>query len=228
MGSPQDFYTIKKTVTKLIKNMVHLVYFPIAGRGELSRLIAKVGGIDDFSESTEVPDGINAAECGSPGSIPLLIDGDDLKMNESCAIEIYLASIAPKFASLTAKQRAKDHQFCMLKETCMGAIGEALFTDKKDKEGITAVVDKFFPLLEGILPSSGFVNGLADPTVADLTIVVLCEAYMPFGASYKYGEIDLAEKYPKLLAHSNRTKAVESVGNAISESSTMKAAAFEM
>jgi len=208
--------------------MVLLIYFPISGRGELARLIAKVGGINDFSETDKLPEGITAAECGSGGSLPILIDGDDLKMNESSAIEIYLASIAPKFSSLTAKQRAKDYQFCVLKETCLGALSKVLFTNKDDKEGINAVVDKFFPLLEGILPSTGFVNGLTDPTVADLAIVIIVEAYLPFGACFKYGEIDLAAKFPKLLAHSDRTKAVESVGNAVSESTSMKAAAFGM
>jgi len=201
--------------------MVHFVYFPIAGRGELCRLIAKVGGIEDFTESPEFPDGSTAADCGSGGSLPCLVDGD-LKMNESSAIEIYLASIAPKFADLTAKQRAKDTQFCLLKETCLAALAKVLFADKTDKEGLNAAADKCFPLLEGILPTTGFVNGLEYPTVADLAIVNICEAYLPFGACYKHGEVELAERFPKLLAHSERTKAVESVEDYVLASASMK------
>eukprot|EP00956_Cyclotella_meneghiniana_P030692 scaffold78063_cov72-Cyclotella_meneghiniana.AAC.3 len=203
---------------------MHLVYFPIAGRGELIRLIAKVGGVKDFSESTEMPEGITKEECGSPGSLPILIDGD-LKMNESVAIESYVASVAPKFSALTPKQRAKDAQFSCLKESCLGQFAKPLFNGK-DKEGIHAVAGKYFPVIESILPDSGFINGLDYPTVADLAVVVICEQYMPFGACYKHGEVDLAKSYPKLVAHSERVKAVDDVSKALSDSSTLGVAAF--
>ena len=205
---------------------MHLVYFPIAGRAELIRLIAKVGGVEDFSESTAMPEGVTKEECGSSGSVPILIDGD-LKMNESVAIESYVASLAPKFSALTPKQRAKDAQFSCIKETCLGQFAKPLFGGK-DKDGIQAVAKKYFPVIEGILPASGFVNGLDYPTVADLAVVVICEQFMPFGASYKHGEIDLAKSYPKLVAHSERVKAVGDVSKALSDSSTLKAAVSGM
>eukprot|EP00547_Thalassionema_nitzschioides_P007595 CAMPEP_0194207228 /NCGR_PEP_ID=MMETSP0156-20130528/6032_1 /TAXON_ID=33649 /ORGANISM="Thalassionema nitzschioides, Strain L26-B" /LENGTH=205 /DNA_ID=CAMNT_0038933941 /DNA_START=55 /DNA_END=672 /DNA_ORIENTATION=- len=199
-----------------------LVYLPIAGRGELSRLIAKVGGIEGFEEAAQLPDGITKAECGSASGVPLLVDGD-LKMNESTAIEMYLSSIAPKFASLTPKQRAKDAQFCCLKETCLGAVAKPLFGGK-DKEGIQAAWKKFLPVVEGILPKEGFVNGLDFPTVADLAIVNITMAYMPFGASLKPGEVDIEAEFPTLVAHAKRTMEVGEVGKAVSESTSMKAA----
>eukprot|EP00588_Corethron_pennatum_P011174 CAMPEP_0194276860 /NCGR_PEP_ID=MMETSP0169-20130528/9335_1 /TAXON_ID=218684 /ORGANISM="Corethron pennatum, Strain L29A3" /LENGTH=206 /DNA_ID=CAMNT_0039020673 /DNA_START=114 /DNA_END=734 /DNA_ORIENTATION=- len=194
--------------------MPHLVYFPIAGRGGLIRLIAEYGGVK-LTESTEMPDGVSKSECGSAGSIPILIDGD-LKMNESTAIEFYVASIAPKLAYLTPQQRGKDAQFCCIKETVLGGLGKVLFGDKS-KDDFHAVTDKFFPLIEGLLPAEGFVNGLDYPTVADLAVVIICDSYMPFGAAYKHGEIDLATKFPKLKAHSDRTKENDSVAAAVSK-----------
>eukprot|EP00956_Cyclotella_meneghiniana_P044775 scaffold335539_cov79-Cyclotella_meneghiniana.AAC.1 len=143
-------------------------------------------------------------------------------MNESVAIESYVASLAPKFSRLTPKQRAKDVQFCCLKETCLGQFAQYLFAGK-DKDGIQAVAKKYFPIIEGILPASGFVNGLDYPTVADLAVVVICEEYMPIGAALKHGEVDLARLYPKLVAHSERVKAFEDVAKALSDSTTLKA-----
>jgi glutathione S-transferase len=197
-----------------------LVYFPISGRGELSRLIAKAGGIEGFEDSPNLPEGVTAAECGSSGSLPVLIDGD-LKMNESVAIESYLASIAPKYASLTPKQRAKDYQLFSWKESFMPAVAGPLFGGK-DKEKIQAACDKFLPILEGILPESGFINGLDYPTPGDMAVFVIAEGYMPFGAAYKHGEVDLS-KYTKILGLAQRVKAAES---ACEESKTLKGSAF--
>jgi len=201
-----------------------LVYWGIAGRAELSRLIAAVGGITDFNESPELPEGVTKAECGSPSALPLLIDGD-LKMNESTAIEFYLSSIAPKFANLTPKQRAKDAQFCSLKETCLAGLAKPLFNGK-DKEGIQAMANKWFPVIEGLLPENGFVNGLEYPTVADLAILNICLAYMPFEAAYKHGEVDMTTQFPKLMAHAEKVKGVDEVAKIVGESSTLKAAGF--
>merc|ERR1712008_143886 len=142
------------------------------------------------------------------------------KMNESSAIEIYLAQVAPKYASLTPQQRAKDTQFCMLKETYCAALSPLLFGDK-NKEDIRAVIEKYFPVLEEILPESGFVNGLDYPTVADLAVLNICEGYIMYGAAYKYGEVDLGKEFPKLLAHSDRTKADTDVAKVVSESKSL-------
>lgn len=201
---------------------MQLIYFPIGGRGELIRLIAHVGGVEDFTETVEMPEGVTKAQCGSASSVPLLVDGE-LKMNESTAMEYYVALVAPKFAGLSPKQRAKDAQFCSLKETCIGAIAKPLFGGK-DKEGIVAAMDKFFPVIEGILPEDGFVNGLDHPTPADLAILNIVGVYMPFGAAYKIAEVDLEAKYPKLVAHAKRVKEVDAVAKYLEQSVSIEAA----
>merc|ERR1711935_93049 len=109
-------------------------------------------------------------------------------------------------AELTPQQRAKDAQFASIKEDVLGGIAGVLFGSKEPAE-IVAVVDKWFPVIEHILPDEGFVNGLASPTPADLAILNICTGFMPFGAGYKIGAIDLADKFPKLKAHADRTAA---------------------
>jgi len=203
--------------------MPQLIYFQIAGRGELIRLIAQVGGVE-LTESTEMPEGVTTAECGSSGSLPILIDGD-LKMNESTAIEYYVASIAPKFKDLTPTQRAKDAQFCSLKETLLTSVAKVMFSTK-DKDELIAAINKHWTIMEGIIPGEGFINGLTYPTAADLAVVIICEAYMPFLPAYKIAEIDLGAKFPKLKALNDRTLAVEEVAKAVNESTTLKTAAF--
>lgn len=205
-----------------------LIYFPVAGRGELTRLIAAVGGVELDQLPGGPPEGMTPAEFGSTGSVPLLLDGD-LKINESGAIEQYISLIAPKFADLTPKQRAKDAQFCQLKETYLQNFAKPLFSMSAEdraaganKDEILAIIDKFFIVLEGILPDDGFVNGLDFPTVADLAVVNAVEAYMPFGAVYKVCGLDVAAKYPKIGAHSERTKAVPEVAKALEESASLK------
>lgn len=206
-----------------------LVYFPIAGRGELSRLIAAVGGIEDFESDAVFPDGVTAKCCGSTGSMPCLVDGD-LKMNESGAIETYLGLVAPNFANLTPKQRAKDVQMSAMKETCLGAfagIGFPLSPEDRasgaKRDDMKALIDKYYSVIESNLPDEGFVNGLDGPTVADLAIVNMTTAYMIFGWAMKHGGVDLEKDYPKIHGLSERTKAVESVATFLANSPTLSA-----
>ncbi len=206
-----------------------LIYFPAAGRGALIRLIAAVGGVE-LTELPALPEGTTAAEFGSTGSLPVLMDGD-LKINESGAIEVYVSLIAPKFKDLTPQQRAKDTQFCQLKESYLSAYAKILFSMTPEerasgakKDEFLALFQKLIPILEGILPEEGFINGLDYPTPADLAIVNICEGYMPFFSSYKHAGLDMAASYPKLSAHNERVKADPDVAKAIAESTTFKAA----
>eukprot|EP00533_Pseudo-nitzschia_delicatissima_P012435 CAMPEP_0197274532 /NCGR_PEP_ID=MMETSP1432-20130617/12814_1 /TAXON_ID=44447 /ORGANISM="Pseudo-nitzschia delicatissima, Strain UNC1205" /LENGTH=214 /DNA_ID=CAMNT_0042740337 /DNA_START=50 /DNA_END=694 /DNA_ORIENTATION=+ len=210
--------------------MPTLIYYPVAGRGELTRLIAAVGGVELDQLPGKPPEGMTHVEFGSTGSVPLLMDGD-LKINESGAIETYISLIAPKFDHLTHKQRAKDAQFCQLKETYLGSFAKPLFSMSAEdrasgakKDEILEVIDKYFSVLEGILPDDGFINGLDFPTPADLAVLNVVEAYMPFGAVYKAASLDVAQKYPNISTHSERVKAVPAVAKAMEESATLKTA----
>lgn len=192
-----------------------LYYMPIAARGELIRLCAAVGGLK-MDEASEKPEDI--ASFGSPSGVPVLQHGD-LKMSQSLAIESYVASAAPRFADLTIAQRAKDMQFACIKEDLITGLAKVLFGDKSP-EAIKEVMAKWFPVIEGLLPDSGFVNGLAFPTMADLALVVMADGYMPFGAAYKIAGQDTTH-YAKFTAHVANVKAFPAVAEYLASSTTM-------
>jgi len=203
-----------------------LVYFPIAGRGELIRLICAAGELK-LEEATDVPEGESRQLYGSPGSLPVLQHGN-LKMSQSTAIENYLASIV--FSSLTPAQHAIDSQFMSIKEDILGGAAGILFAAAGSEPSVTseklvAHFDKWFPLVESMVPASGFVNKQSFPTAADLCIVNMMEAYMPMGAGMKIASYDTS-KYTKLVALNSRVKAVPSVAAYLSKSTSIKAAAF--
>jgi len=202
-----------------------LYYFPAAGRGELSRLIAAVGGL----EIDEVPDVDDKASFGSPGMLPALVHGE-LRISQSFAIECYIASIAPAFANLDAVQRAVDNMFCRIKEDVLQGFvdivrGVASDDSKKASaaDDIAAVGDKWFPIIEGRLPEGGFINSLEIPTVADLAVFNISTAFIPFGKAYKMGAYDVSAKFPKFAAHALRVAEHPSVQAYVDKSATMGA-----
>ena len=141
-----------------------MCYFPIAGRGELIRLIAAAGGVT-LTESTELPAGESKADYMSPSGVPLVKHGD-FKMSQSGAIEAYISAIAPKFSGLTVQQRAIDAQYSGIKEEMLFNCAKAIFTTKK-AEDVTVLLDKWLPLFEASLPADGFVNGLRSARLFD-------------------------------------------------------------
>ena len=201
-----------------------LFYFPIAARGELTRLVAAAGGLklDNCTDKAEAGD---LAEFGSPGSVPVLQHGE-FKLSQSLAIENYISSIAPGFSDLTPLQRAKDLQFSAIKDDIMVELAKQLFGDK-DPEQIQKALDKWFPVVEGMLPSDGFINGLSFPTMADLAVLLIVEGFMPYGAAYKIiGKPDYASSYARISALTARVKAVPAIATYLESSSTMKGNPF--
>ena len=125
----------------------HLIYFPIAGRGELSKLIAAAGGLElKVTSEGDKRSKYDKAEFGSPSGLPLFEHGD-LKISQSAAIETYLASIAPKFANLTPAQVATDRMFAHIKEDMLIGCAKIVFGGALVKDGPTEVpkhLDKWF------------------------------------------------------------------------------------
>lgn len=182
-----------------------LHYFGIAGRGETARLICAAGELE-FEDDAWVPafeDGVwrqgyqeIGKSYGFPGTMPILVHGD-LKLFQHNAVESYLASIAPKFAFLTPAQKATDLMICITKADILGNC-ESLLFKKIDGEQLLAALDKQFPLLEGLLPETGFVNGLGFPTCADCAVLVVAKGCMPFQAAMKLAGFDWVGKFPKI------------------------------
>lgn len=208
--SPEDRAKLMSALADVPSKAV-LYYMPIAGRGELIRMIAAVGGI----ELEEVNDmsGVDKASFGSPGASPLLQHGD-LKMTQSAAIESYMLLISPIFSALTPAQRAKDFQMCSIKEDLLAGTAGIIFDpEKKAKanEELVKVLDKWMPVIEGLCPSDGFINGQSFPTGADLAVVnMFYKSFMPFGATFKCAGMKLdseLSKYPKINALVARTVA---------------------
>lgn len=198
-----------------------LYYFPLAGRGELIRLIAAVGGVE-LTETAEAP--ADKAVFGSPSGLPLLEHGE-LRMSQSTAIENYIASISPKYRTLTPGQVAVDKMFQCIKEDVGQGFLPLIFDPEKKKtapEEVPKVCDKWFPVIEARLPADGFVHGLDFPTAADLVTVVIAKAYVPGGAAFKAaGGYDIAAKYKKLAAHANRVAAYPAVKDYLGKSASM-------
>merc|ERR1712159_121473 len=185
---------------KVEENMsaeLHLTYFPIAARGEISRMICAIGGLEPIWHDHpfgEKPD--DHAAHWSPGTVPLLKHGD-IKVSQSLAIENYLSSSAPKYKGLTPAQRCKDLQLSGIKDDLVNGIAPIIFGER-DAAKCKEVLDKFYPILEGILPEEGFVNGLEFPTMGDFAVLLMCEGYMPYVAGFKCaGDENYVKQYPK-------------------------------
>ena len=183
-----------------------LNYFSICGRGETARLICAVGGLEfedkawapAFDETGGWRQGYQAIgnAFGFPGTMPVLEHGE-LKLFETTAIESYLASLSPKFASLTPAQKAKDMMFQCIKADINVPTENVLFK-KITGEELVPILEKWYPMIEGLLPESGFINGLAFPTPGDLAVTVMTVGCMPFQAGPAVAGYKFLGKYPKM------------------------------
>jgi len=207
-------------------------YFPFAGRGELTRLIAAAGELKlgEVTVGGEAADRKElCASCGCVGTgLPVLTHGD-LKMCQSGAIQNYIALIGPKFADLSAGARAVDMMWCAHLEDFIGDASKSgifglLMAGNKDgfkKEALNETLTKYFDLFERLCPAEGFVNKQEFPTCADCVAVYFYEAAAPVTHFYKHGEFDNSA-YPKLKALSERAVASPLLKAYVASSTTLK------
>jgi hypothetical protein len=109
----------------------------------------------------------------------------------------------------------------------MTELAKELF-GSKDVQKIKAAFKKWFTVVEGIVPTSGFINGLAFPTLADFACVLMVTGQTPYvGAANLCGlkQCGLAD-YPKYAALVARIKAVPEVAAYLSKSKTMEGNPF--
>jgi len=164
---------------------------------------------------------------GFPGVLPILEHGD-LKLFQSVAIEAYLASISPKFAGLAPEAKARDLMFQNIRADINGAT-ESLLFKKIQPEDLPPVMEKWYAIVEGLLPDDGFINGLEFPTPADLAVMVIVKGCMPFRAApHLAGCTPTPENYPKLFRVASAAAAYGPVAAYLkaSEHQTLKADPF--
>lgn len=129
-------------------------------------------------------------------------------------MEQYIAGLVPKYAAETAGQKAKDIQFSAIKDDLMNALAPNLpGVGELNAEKLKAGLDKWLPLIEGILPADGFINGLAYPTLADFAVLLMHDGFMPYDAAFKCcalvdgAKTEYLASYPKFAGLVSRTKA---------------------
>jgi hypothetical protein len=118
--------------------------------------------------------------------------------------------------------------FQLIKSDINGST-ESLLFKKITAEDLTPTMEKWYGIIEGLLPPSGFVNGLEIPTPADLSVLVLTKGCMPFRAAPQMaGCAPTPGKYPKMFRVAKDAAAYAPVAAFLkaSEHKTLKADPF--
>jgi hypothetical protein len=202
-----------------------LHYFDISGRGELSKLIAAVGGVEiDVVEYPFKANGATSADKAKAGAmetehtkaakemgmegcgLPILVHGK-LKIHQSMAIQDYFVSIGPNYPRVSPSQKAVDDMFEGVLEDAMG-FGAGIVLSGVDPTSFPPFMDKILTHLSKYIPDQGFVHGFKSPTKADLVVLILTQALIPFKATL--GDYNFA-KFPKAKALGERAAAYPSV-----------------
>ena len=207
-----------------------LTYFAIAGRGELARLYAVVGGLDIVDSldtqgyKQKTPIGYLPALAHPEGGLFPACEFAFGCLQESLAVERYLRELAPGFANLTAPQRAVDDMVAMIKEDVLALVEPGAANASLAPAAVPPAFDRYLGVLErGYVPDDGFVNGLAHPTGADLAVLVMLRSGFPFGEAIANAGYDGASEYPKTYALADRAAAFPAVAEYLATSQTFYA-----
>ena len=203
-----------------------LTYFGISGRGELARLYGHVGNltfvdnIDTTGYKMKTPIGYLPAISNPDGGL-----FPDCKyafgcMQESLAVERYVANLSPAFAGMPANEKAVDDYFAMIKED-MIHLPEFSQNATAAKIKVHALYDRYLPVMEALVPSGQrFINGRAYPTGADLAILVILKSGVPWGHALKLAGYDKSATFPKVYAIAERAAAYPAVASYLKTSKT--------
>lgn len=111
----------------------------------------------------------------------------------------------------------------------INGVTESLLFKKIEPEELPPTMEKWYGIIEGLLPEGGFINGLDFPTPADLAIMVITKGCMPFQAAPAVaGCSPTPDKYPKMFRVATAAAAYPPVAEylATSEYQTLKADPF--
>merc|ERR1712151_791441 len=134
--------------------------------------------------------------------LPIIVHGD-LKIDQSFACQNYIASIGPNYPKVTPQQQAVDDMFVGALEDCMG-VGAGVILAGGDPAMVPKAIEKVLTHLLKYIPKDGFVHGKDAPSTADLAILVLTQALIPFGATLGEGAAECYGKFPEAVALGER------------------------
>lgn len=182
---------------------IDIVEYPFAANGASAADKLKAGTME--SEHTKAATAMGMDGCGLP-----IVTHGDLKINQSFACQSYFASIGPNYPKITPQQQAVDDMFLGALEDCMG-LGAGVILSGVDPALVPKVMSKVLTHLSKYIPSSGFVHGKEAPTMSDLSILVLTQALIPFGATLGEGAAECYGQFPSAVALGERAAAYPAV-----------------
>ena len=180
-----------------------MVEYPFAANGASAADKLKAGTME--SEHTKAATAMGMEGCG----LPIIVDGD-LKINQSLACANYVANIAPEYPKVTPAQRAIDDMFQGALEDCMG-LAAGVVLSGGDPEHVPKILAKVMSHLSKYIPDEGFVHGYEKPSIADICVLVLTQALIPFGATLGEKAGECYGAFPKVVALGERTAAYPAI-----------------
>ena len=119
-------------------------------------------------------------------------------------------AIGPNYPKVTPAQKAVDDMFEGYFEDIMG-LAAGVILSGGDAANVPIFMSKVLTHLSKYINSDGFVNGYDTPSKADLVILVLTQALIPFGATLGEGAESCYGKFPEAVALGERAAAYPAV-----------------